>query len=272
MAAFENTFPPYAPFGSRVLGLASPQLRGTDVAVLQAVYNLMLQVMNPPRGPMGSPIVVDAVFGPKTSRAVKNVQSYFGLAADGIAGPDTYFVYGQGTGVHTTYNGPVFGSRTLSEGTSGGDVKILQNRLNCFRYAATLGAPADGQFGPGTVAAVLQFKSDAEANGQTGLTQDSNVGAGTFDALWIYTFAGGRAVFTGRNGFDVVFLQTVLTNLSLYSGTIDGYYGARTQAAVQTFQAQNGIAVDGVVGPQTFYQIGLHNPVAAPKPLPTLTF
>lgn len=200
------------------------------------------------------------------------MQRYFGLATDGIAGQDTYFVYGQGTGVHTTYGGPVFGSRTLSEGVSGGDVRIAQNRLNCFRYSQTTAAPADGLFGLRTGAAVVDFKSDAQANGQTGLAPDAQVGPGTFDALWIYAFAGGRAIFTGRNGFDVVFVQTVLQNLGLYGGPIDGYYGAGSGTAVRTFQSLNGITADGVVGPDTFYQFGLHNPVAAPKPLPTIAF
>lgn len=98
MARFEDTFPPYEAFGSRTLSLQSPNLRGTDVAVAQAVYNLMLTAMNPPEGPMGSPITVDGIFGPQTQGAVRNIQSYFGLSTDGIIGPNTYFVYGQGVG------------------------------------------------------------------------------------------------------------------------------------------------------------------------------
>ncbi len=31
-------------------------------------------------------------------------------------------------------------------------------------------------------------------------------GFGFYDATWIYTFAGGRAIQTGRNGFYVVFV------------------------------------------------------------------
>lgn len=133
VARFETTFPPYVPFGSRLLRLQTPRQRGTDVAVLQAVYNLMLQVMNPPLGPMGSPITLDGIFGPQTRRAVLTIQDYFGLSVDGIAGSQTYFVFGQGVGPNTTYGGPVYGSRQLMQGDSGGDVRILQNRLNCFR-------------------------------------------------------------------------------------------------------------------------------------------
>ena len=80
---------------------------------------------------------------------MRNIQSYFGPSTDGIIGPNTYFVYGKGVGPNTTY-----GSRALSQGASGGDVTILQNRLNCFRYASLIGRPADGDFDAATSQAV----------------------------------------------------------------------------------------------------------------------
>jgi peptidoglycan hydrolase-like protein with peptidoglycan-binding domain len=267
MARFEDTFPPYVAFGSRNLSLQSPNLRGTDVAVAQAVYNLMLTAMNPPQGPMGGPITADSVFGPKTQAAVRNIQSYFGLTVDGAIGPNTFFVYGQGVGPNTTYGGPVYGSRSLSQGMSGGDVTILQNRLNCFRYASLIGHPADGSFDSATAQAVLAFKRDAANNGDTGFPANATVGDGAFDATWLYTFAGGRAIQTGRNGFDVVFLQTILQRLGYYGGRVQGYYDAATRAAVIAFQTAVGIAADGVVGPATFFKIGQHNQLAAPGPL-----
>jgi peptidoglycan hydrolase-like protein with peptidoglycan-binding domain len=267
MALFESTFPPYMPFGSRNLSLQSPRLQGTDVAIFEAVYNLMLATMNPPLGPMGSPITLDGIYGSQSRQAAINIQSYFGLSTDGIVGPNTFFVYGQGVRSNVTYGGPAFGSRTLSQGMSGGDVTVLQNRLNAFRYASILGHPANGVFDAATSAAVLAFKQDAIANGQTGLMANATVGSGTFDALWLYTFLGGRGIFSGRNGFDVVFLQVILKNLGYYSGRITGYYDAATIAAVRAFQSATGIAVDGVVGQQTIYQIGLRNPVSAPSPL-----
>ncbi len=263
MALFETTFPPYVPFGSRNLSLTSPPKRGTDVAVFQAVYNLMLRTMNPPSGPMGSPITVDGVFGSSSRQAAINIQSYFGLSADGIVGPNTFFVFGQGN----TYGGPPFGSRTLQQGMSGGDVTVLQNRLNLYRYASILGGPATGTFDSRTSSAAFAFKQDAIANGQTGLTANGVVGDGTFDALWLYTGAGGRGILTGRNGFDVVMIQVLLQRLGYYTGRITGYYDGATISAVRAFQAARGIGVDGEVGPATFHQFGIVNPFDAPQPL-----
>lgn len=264
MALFDDTFAPYVPFGSRTLSSGSS---GTDVAVIQAVYNLMLKAMNPPNGPMGQSISVTGKFDSSTMSAVKNIQSYFGMSADGIVGTATYFLFGQGVGSNTTYGGPVYGSRQLSQGNTGGDVTILQNRLNCFRYASIIGCPATGTFNSQTASAVRAFKADAEQNGDTGFPDNAIAGFGFYDATWIYTLAGGRAIFTGRNGFDVVFVQTILKDLGYYAFRITGYYDDATRDAVMDFQKAQGISMDGVVGPVTFYRIGLKNSESAPRPL-----
>ncbi|CAB1129370.1 protein of unknown function [Candidatus Hydrogenisulfobacillus filiaventi] len=93
-----------------------------------------------------------------------NIPCYFGLPADGVAGPDTYFLFGQGVGPHTTYGGPVYGSRQLGPGTSGKEGIILQNRLNCFQAFST-GRPAPGTFDNASAEAVLAFKRQTESNG-----------------------------------------------------------------------------------------------------------
>lgn len=264
MALFDTTFAPYVPFGSRTLSEGDS---GTDVALIQAIYDLMLKTMNPPEGPMGGPIEITGQFGSGTVIAVKNIQSYFGLAADGVVGERTYFLFGQGVGADTTYGGPVYGSRQLSQGNAGGDVTILQNRLNCFRYASMIGHPADGSFGSATANAVLAFKQDAERNGDTGFPSNAIAGFGFYDATWLYTFAGGRAIFTGRNGFDVVFIQVHLQKLGYYTDRVTGYYDTATESAVKAFQTAQNISSDGVVGPVTFYHFGLQNNVSAPTPL-----
>lgn len=52
-------------------------------------------------------------------------------------------------------------------------------------------------------------------------------------------------------------VQTKLKRWGYYSGAVDGIYGAKTKAAVKTFQRKNGLAVDGIVGPKTAAALGM---------------
>jgi peptidoglycan hydrolase-like protein with peptidoglycan-binding domain len=57
------------------------------------------------------------------------------------------------------------------------------------------------------------------------------------------------------NGDLVRYLQGVLTKAKIYSSAIDGFFGNVTLQAVKAFQANKGLIVDGVVGPQTWAAI-----------------
>lgn len=62
-----------------------------------------------------------------------------------------------------------------------------------------------------------------------------------------------RALAQGATGDDVKQLQEFLKTFtgSYPDGSITGYYGPRTEAAVKRFQEQNGIEPVGIVGPKT---------------------
>jgi murein DD-endopeptidase MepM/ murein hydrolase activator NlpD len=51
-------------------------------------------------------------------------------------------------------------------------------------------------------------------------------------------------------------LQVALRTKGLYSGTVDGFAGPGTRAAVRSLQRRAGISVDGVAGPQTLTALG----------------
>ncbi|OKJ78383.1 peptidoglycan-binding protein [Streptomyces sp. CB02460] len=123
----------------------------------------------------------------------------------------------------------------VDSGDKGADVTTVQHLLTARGYSTT----ADGDFGPGTVSSVRGFQS---ANG---LSADGAVGPATWSKLIV-------TVSNGSNGSAVKALQV---QLNKYGGglTVDGAFGAGTEAKVRAFQQSKGLSpVDGIVGPATW--------------------
>lgn len=122
----------------------------------------------------------------------------------------------------------------LKSGSQGADVRAAQHLLSSRGYALD----ADGAFGPKTRSAVIQFQRSQS------LAADGVIGPNTWSKLI-------RTVQYGSSGRAVKAVQTQL-NVYGYGLSVDGAFGAKTKSAVTAFQRNNGLQVDGVVGPQTW--------------------
>jgi murein DD-endopeptidase MepM/ murein hydrolase activator NlpD len=91
---------------------------------------------------------VDGLAGPGTRAAVRSLQRRAGLAADGIAGPQTLRALGR-------RGRPRLGQRVLAAGASGFDVAELQFLLAWHGFPS---GAIDGGIGSHTVAALFRFQ------------------------------------------------------------------------------------------------------------------
>jgi hypothetical protein len=122
----------------------------------------------------------------------------------------------------------------LKSGSSGADVRSAQYLLNSQGYS--LGV--DGSFGPKTKSAVIAFQKSR------GLAADGVIGPNTWGKLI-------KTVKSGSSGTAVKAAQTQL-NVYNYGLSVDGAFGAKTKSATTTFQSKHSLAVDGVIGPNTW--------------------
>lgn len=61
----------------------------------------------------------------------------------------------------------------------------------------------------------------------------------------------------GSTGEVVKTIQKKLKNWGYYTGSVDGVYGAKTKAAVVSFQKKNGLVADGIAGTKTLAAMGI---------------
>ena len=117
-------------------------------------------------------------------------------------------------------------------------------------YAGTV----DGVPGPGTAVGIRRLQARA------GLLVDGIAGPRTRSALGVLGRhpVGSRPLRAGMRGWDVAALQFALEIHGFPCGTVDGGFGAHTDAALRRAQAFYGLSADGVAGPATL--AALRNP------------
>ena len=199
----------------------------------------------------GAGLTVDGDFGNGTLAAVESFQSSHGLQANGQVGPLTkaalYTAASPAPVALTSSSCPT----DISEGELDGCVTKLQQLLNGDGASLSV----DGDFGANTLAAVESFQSSHS------LAVDGVVGPNTKAALdgvtttvpapIALTSASCPANIVGGEIDGCVTEVQELLNSHGASLSVDGDFGNDTFAAVETFQASQGLAVDGQVGPNT---------------------
>ena len=230
---------------------------------------------------------VEGKFGYSTYQAVTRYQADKGLKVDGVVGPATWASLTGGVPIPSPVptptpdlSKPVPGLR-VQYNDVGPRVKQIQQKLNDLGYNV---GQVDDRFGYLTYQAVQAFQKN------NGLKVDGIVGPDTWAKLFgaspVPAPSGGPSASPGLpqpirlqyndTGAQVGQLQTRLFELGYYKGAIDSGFGYATYEAVRAFQKNNGLTVDGIVGPDTWTKLfradavptGTVVPSGSPKPSP----
>jgi peptidoglycan hydrolase-like protein with peptidoglycan-binding domain len=129
----------------------------------------------------------------------------------------------------------------IRKGSKGAAVELAQTNLKARGYDP---GAVDGLFGAKTHTAVRRYQTDRD------LTVDGVVGARTWARL------DPPTVKRGSTGSAVKLLQELLSDYGYDPGAIDSDFGSQTEKALKEFQADYGLATDGLAGPKTWAALG----------------
>ena len=202
-----------------------------------------------------NPGAFDGVKGNSTTEAIIAAQTFYKLKADGVMGAETIAALESDT-YEVDAPVPVSNSTNPNHHQSIAKSQVTANLQQLLRDRGFYDGAIDGLNGPQTKDAV------ALAQKTYGLIDDGIAGSLTLAALEADTHVTPNEQKVAINepanapnsdvySDTVLEGQTLLSELGLYEGALDGVQGSRTTAAIKQAQAVYGLPVDGVLGNQT---------------------
>ncbi|WP_208590773.1 peptidoglycan-binding protein [Gracilibacillus suaedae] len=172
-------------------------------------------------------------YGPITESTVKEFQSYYGLEADGVAGPSTL------NKIDEVLNSP------FQDGEYNEETIKLKEDLEILGYKVSNDPTT--HYGPITASKVKEFQEDQGLKA-TGIA-DSVTRAKIQELL-------DKPLEKGMERLDVIDLKLDLEKLGFHvSNSPTTYYGPITESKVKEFQKYYGLTADGKAGPATLDKI-----------------
>ncbi len=203
---------------------------------------------------------LDSQYGYRTANAIKAFQKKNGLEVDGVCGAATLKKLNSSSAIKANEKTEedkkeeeVKDDGTLKKGSSGSEVKKLQQRLKDLGYYSY---SPDSSYGDRTVSAVMAFQK------KNGLTADGVCGAATLKKLNSSSAINANGLASvilntsqtlkkGDSGEQVRALQAQLKKLGYYTNALDSDYGYQTANAVSAFQRANKLTVNGTANAAT---------------------
>lgn len=135
----------------------------------------------------------------------------------------------------------------LKQGSSGDTVKQVQTYLSQYGFYDGL---IDGDYGSYTVTSVKNFQKAC------GLVVDGWIGTETCKTLHkLSELSEQESLKNGTSNVYVTIVQQKLKLLGYYTSSVDGEYGNKTVNSVKSYQANNKLLQDGIVGPVTYKKL-----------------